>query len=972
MIQTESTATGPWRQCTTTNAMRCDPFLLSETNHFMTGLKDDNSFVVDETMNLDDYKKEMDAFFNYTDLLSTLREYYNAYQTYIETHGGNIDASYIAKMKDEIEKTKSDTDRLIIVQSIAYITLGSFCEGENVLKSERKFMEGMVINNNRWIRDSGLVQRLFKILFDEAHSISNSNYNHNNTFLKNIHEKLIDTYLTILYLSIITHDHRNRTLKKSSDMPWMNEGDDTPAQLIKIIAINKKTKETPFHTKKFFLLLYRVLVMHFGNTDQANSIKNQVRSCYDLPPVDNNKLFKTTPIDLYAFHCEIRNKYIDYQLPNHQFSITDTSLAAATATTTTITDENDTTSLPMETIFGSNTIPAFQHDFPPKPASKPKSATTTTTSSPSSSSSLSKDDTPSAIEFKKQLEKTQSSTPFAMGTPKAIEEAGQLYNSYMDMSVSQYQIIQEREKLFQQTRSNSVVQYDSLKKVDNFYALVVQDLPVVVNVLLEQLLTLAPTIESPTFESTGRGMEPVDDHEHADAVRNREIIRATVSSLLLLLLKWFKASHVMKFEYLSQLLADSGYLMLSVRSLMIEDLKTIFRTKSHNEAYGFFSQLVHMNFNEEGTFSSSTCSSSSSFSISYSWDQSPPESPCIDDIDDDMTCNQLNRIWVLDTLRILQMMTKGKPLRNRILAQYNARIPLKRIAKHNNDSIEELYALKLLKSQVRYLGLKWRTNNMKTVSAISRRCPMNLRDDWLSLCDNNGDNNNNNNNELNSEANLRLLVKLYHEQFYDINTFTSNYDHEDDENTIGSDGNHCNGDYDKNDDDDDEMTINRWTIGTQESPTFDYTSSYKLTRQINELFKQPLKRRLKAKERQVIVEADGWDMPSPFVNADGNSFASNKNEMEYDDDDDVDTDYDEEEDQEANKKKEDPLQNIDWNNLTEDELNARMNLVEEQTEQRWLSVDLDDPAYIKVLNALEIDDGEDTPVVDEYEENPWL
>lgn len=60
-----------------------------------------------------------------------------------------------------------------------------------------------------------------------------------------------------------------------------------------------------------------------------------------------------------------------------------------------------------------------------------------------------------------------------------------------------------------------------------------------------------------------------------------------------------------------------------------------------------------------------------------------------------------------------------------------AQVPLKRIARAYRESNIELYALKLIKSQVPYLGLKWRTGHMKTVSAISRRCRFDLRDDWL-------------------------------------------------------------------------------------------------------------------------------------------------------------------------------------------------------------------------------------------------
>ena len=110
----------------------------------------------------------------------------------------------------------------------------------------------------------------------------------------------------------------------------------------------------------------------------------------------------------------------------------------------------------------------FQYNFLPKLKSPPTSKTCKSTISPTRKNV--EDDPPSTIEFKKQLEKKQSKTPFVLGTPKAIEEAGQLYISYMDLSISQYQIIQEREKFIKQTKQKQQ-QYplSVLNKVEQFY-----------------------------------------------------------------------------------------------------------------------------------------------------------------------------------------------------------------------------------------------------------------------------------------------------------------------------------------------------------------------------------------------------------------------------------------------------------------------------------------------------------------------
>ncbi|KAI9496153.1 hypothetical protein BDB00DRAFT_926965 [Zychaea mexicana] len=991
MLQAESTPQ-TWQQCSGVNF---DPLLYSKTNHLLSEMRNDNiaaaaaaaattttTTAIGEThhhqhvnIDCDIYKQEIDDFFDYNDLLATLREYYHAYQQqYLRTQNQRkFEPICVSKLKDDLERSKSD-DRLKIAQSIAYITLGCFCEGD-VLKSERKMIEAMVANIEV-ICSSGLVRVLFRLLFDEAQNIPTSE----NTCISSNHEKLIDTYLTILYMSVITNAHRGKALKSlATDI-----GDDAPALLLKIVNTNK-TADAAFPNKKLYLLLHRIFIIYFGNIDEAKAVKDQVRLLYGLPADDKDKLLKTGPKDLYNFQCDIKNKYTSYRLFNN---ITHPIVGAAVAvgsldqvTGNSNSTDDDTTT--------SRRIP-YQEKFPPKLSHLPTPKATTP---PPPSSSSSKDDTPSTIEYKRQIEKQQSSTPFALGTPKAIEEAGQLYVSCMHLSVSQFQIIQERKKLLeldkntdrcdhyhieqqQQSKSgvidSNMTQNNILQKVDRFYTIVVKDLPVVVTSLLQQLVTTAPTPPSPKIQPFGWD-DASNDLEHADIVRNREIVRTTISSILLLLLKWLKASHVMKFEYLSQLLADSGYLMLGIRSLMIEDLIVAYQTKSDVDSYAFFAQRPFLNFSRHGEISSSGCSSSSSFSTSYAWDPPAPESPSIKSAD--MPSNQRNKAWILNTLRILQMMTKDKPLRNRTLAQYKAYMPLKRVTKHNKDSIEELYALKLLKSEVQYLGPKWRSDNMKTVSSISRRCPMGLRDDWLSLSD---DEENEQVYEKKSETNMRLLVKLYHERHYDIDTLDAISRDYDGGKTNCGNNNYINGKDDgdgddcEDDDDDDDRTYRGFSDSNELSSST--TPTEQLARQIVHLFKQPLKRRLNIKQTQVVVETDGWDAPSPLRNTAGD-LLSQKGELDCDDDDDIDTDDDE--DEFTNKEKDDPLKDIDWNSLTDEELNARMNMVEEQTEQRWLSVDLDDPAHCKVLNMLEIIDGDenetDTPAAeDEGIDDPWL
>ena len=54
---------------------------------------------------------------------------------------------------------------------------------------------------------------------------------------------------------------------------------------------------------------------------------------------------------------------------------------------------------------------------------------------------------------------------------------------------------------------------------------------------------------------------------------------------------------------------------------------------------------------------------------------------------------------------------------------------LKRALKVRN-AMMQLYILKLLKMQTKYLGRQWRKSNMKTMSAIYQKVRHRLTDDW--------------------------------------------------------------------------------------------------------------------------------------------------------------------------------------------------------------------------------------------------
>ncbi|KAG5988573.1 hypothetical protein E4U43_004706, partial [Claviceps pusilla] len=94
-----------------------------------------------------------------------------------------------------------------------------------------------------------------------------------------------------------------------------------------------------------------------------------------------------------------------------------------------------------------------------------------------------------------------------------------------------------------------------------------------------------PSGQVPTQE------EPEPSPEEVDAVRTREITSKAMTGILLLLLKWLRLSHVLKFEYFTQLLLDSNYVPLVLKLFAHQDVQQVVDTKMdrlENRQVNFF------------------------------------------------------------------------------------------------------------------------------------------------------------------------------------------------------------------------------------------------------------------------------------------------------------------------------------------------------------------------------------------------
>ncbi|EQL34321.1 hypothetical protein BDFG_03842 [Blastomyces dermatitidis ATCC 26199] len=340
---------------------------------------------------------------------------------------------------------------------------------------------------------------------------------------------------------------------------------------------------------------------------------------------------------------------------------------------------------------------------------------------------------------------------------------------------------------------------ERLDAVEDFYSQAFPNLQSIVIVLLKEILiniTEAAALQSKTngpngfrhgpakaslFDdmaapnSASQDMERGDDNqcsEELDAIRHREITSAAISGCLLIMLKWLKRSHILKFEYMTQLLLDSNYLPLILKMFIHQEIDRVVAQRNDRDDLSFF-HFCHVHSNQPPEIATSpepeepdseddaapppitrnarpqqSAPNSSARPASPQKLQSnppdhPPPLPEVDELGYPSapaptgpitTYSFRNFFSSINFLHIMQKITRDKAHRCLLLVQYKSSNILRKGIKVPDPRLR-LYTLKLVKSQVPYCGRKWRQSHMRVITAIYLYCRPELRDDWLAGSD---------------------------------------------------------------------------------------------------------------------------------------------------------------------------------------------------------------------------------------------
>ncbi|KAM3832679.1 striatin-interacting protein 2 isoform 2-T2 [Vipera latastei] len=186
-----------------------------------------------------------------------------------------------------------------------------------------------------------------------------------------------------------------------------------------------------------------------------------------------------------------------------------------------------------------------------------------------------------------------------------------------------------------------------------------------------------------------------------DVNRHKEIIVKSIAALLLLLLKHFRLNHVYQFEYVAQHLVFANCIPLILK-FFNQNVMSYITAKNSISALDYPSNTIH----ELPELSAESLETG----------------------DYNQFCWR-NLFSCINLLRILNKLTKWKHSRTMMLVVFKSAPILKRALKVK-QAMMQLYVLKLLKMQTKYLGRQWRKSNMKTMSAIYQKVRHRMNDDW--------------------------------------------------------------------------------------------------------------------------------------------------------------------------------------------------------------------------------------------------
>ncbi|KAI9356481.1 hypothetical protein DFJ73DRAFT_822709 [Zopfochytrium polystomum] len=603
----------------------------------------------------------------------------------------------------------------------------------------------------------------------------------------------ISTYLSLCYM-MVEVNLNNGTMR---DELWSGSAPFV-AFLFDLVDQLGEGNRKHYPVKKLLLLVWKTLLATVGSVEILETMKAHSRLVEGLPPVQADLFMKASAQDFHTFNVLMTNKYPAYYTPD----------------VTAITPRNIPLVEPLTPVsrrFLNQIIangPVVQPLMTPTHTSQPANV------------------------FQRGL-LIQSENPEAL-MPRAFRESLQVMRHNMYISSSALQIAKERIRMDRyesdqmgssdsdavdvehEKQKEARNQHEDLARLSRLYDCLAPQMSTHIAMLVRLLYYInlgnqTGEAQSPNQHSSESlsvaSMTPSQKQEYLDKMdlnRHKEVVTKSVSGILLLLVKSFKCDHILKFEYIAQLLNDNNcaILILKMLSTWFQNIPASavsmdaqlpgawLLARDEPDELNFFcfcrnalSDITVPNLNHQAqasppaslredsngcTDAADTDSLSGDTAVDSASEAStrmgsphsaedavvPSASLSISSVP--QKCSWRNFYTTINLLRILQKLTKNKPHRIYSLVSWKATAVFKRVLKVNHPGLH-LYCLKLVKSQIPYMGRKWKINNTKIITSIYLHLRPRLKEEYLG-----GDLDVDVDEAMAQEQHLRALVAFYH------------------------------------------------------------------------------------------------------------------------------------------------------------------------------------------------------------------
>lgn len=280
--------------------------------------------------------------------------------------------------------------------------------------------------------------------------------------------------------------------------------------------------------------------------------------------------------------------------------------------------------------------------------------------------------------------------------------------------------------------------------------------------------------------------------QQLEVLNIKEITLKATSSIIFLLLKWFKTNHVLKYYYFSSILFDEQYFNVLfeyiTRAFNNSDLQEFYNNKDGTDELDNVAEyeiLINQNqlMNPQIKLPKfeffNNCLKSFPQEYKYEFINKSLILKLPNEIDayniSNITIQRVNQNFCFILINLLNITNKIliKNLTQRIftLNELKPTEIFKIILLNYDNKFINKPILKILKKLIPYQGRKWKSINMDLISKVYLNCRLSLRDNWLSGKDLENDFNN----SFDQEIALRALLQFYNIKNYPLQMTSLGY-----------------------------------------------------------------------------------------------------------------------------------------------------------------------------------------------------